>query len=284
MLSKLSHDDELDTFVPSLRKPDWKSNTHCSIDKPISKRRVVPMAPPHAAQTNCLSVLQNPMHSQVRNDSPHRLLLVVSSFHLQCLEESHRHHFDGVLPTQIEDAHGSVNEVIRECWTVPLALSPTIQMRDSPVSHNLTCPCTHYDSTDGPGLAVFSFPPCGPRPEGVEPWQSGVKRCSVTKIANERWTVPTALSSHIQVTNIPVSPDLTQPPTHYKSLYGPQVAIPSINLRFPRESCRSHHLDGIKSCRNDELSFSVKKNVSNQCTVPPVQSPGEQVTNLPVSH
>jgi hypothetical protein len=227
-------------------------------------------------------VINDPAYSRVHLAPYGPPAAVPSLFHPQCLEESHCCHFDGVLPTQIKDAHGSVNEVIREHWTVPLALSPTIQARDSPVSHKLMHLCACYDSTDRPGLAVFSFPPCGPCPEGVEPWQSGVKQCSVKKIINECWTVPMAPSSHIQVMNISVSPDLTHSQMRYSPSYRPKMAVassihPQIHKELHRCSCLGTELGQI-----DNICCSAKDNISKPQTVPQALSPYNQVVSLPV--
>jgi hypothetical protein len=55
--------DGLDTLASSPRCPDLKNNNFlCSVSENVSKRRVVPMAPPPAAQTDCLLIPQDPMH------------------------------------------------------------------------------------------------------------------------------------------------------------------------------------------------------------------------------
>jgi hypothetical protein len=49
----------------------------------------------------------------------------------------------------------SVKKNVSKWWRVPMALSPVLQVRDSPVSVALTHPHMHYKSSNGPWMAMF---------------------------------------------------------------------------------------------------------------------------------
>jgi hypothetical protein len=69
---------------------------------------------------------------------------------------------------------------------------------------------------------------------GVELGQINDIRCSVKDNVSKRWTVPLALSPHIQLTVLPVFPPPTHPKVRNDDSYGPQMTV-SLNLpRFHR--------------------------------------------------
>jgi hypothetical protein len=146
--------------------------------------------------------------------------------------------------------------------------------------------------------------PCSHRSERAKPCQGGTviqersntkrsdhsnAKCSKHSKVNVRRAMKHLVSSThlaktpaVQTICLPVVRTQTRLKTRTESSYGPQMAVAFLHPRFLVET-RTHHLGGVVSCRNDELSFSVKKNVSNRRTVPQALSPGEQVTDLPVS-
>jgi hypothetical protein len=107
--------------------------------------------------------------------------------------------------------------------------------------------------------------------------------CPQRKIVSKQQTVLIAPFSTQQVTDLPISQHSPHLKTHLNSPYGPQVAVPSIPSRFPRESCHSHYINGVELCQNDKSSFSVKKNIREQWTVTQTLPSYMKVNISPVS-
>jgi hypothetical protein len=130
----------------------------CSVSKNFSKRRVVPPALPPALLTKCSPRCQPPTRPKMRFESPYGPQVAVSSIPPGCHEASYSGSLDDAGLLQ-EERQGSVKENVSKQRTVPMALSPIIQVRDSPVSPDLTWSPTRYKSLYGPQLAVPSINP-----------------------------------------------------------------------------------------------------------------------------
>jgi hypothetical protein len=95
--------------------------------------------------------------------------------------------------------------------------------------------------------------------------------CSVNKNVSKRWTVPLALSPHVEVTSIPVALGLTCP----KHVVIHQTAPKRPSSRSPHESeeSRYHCIDGTELRHSDEACCPVRKLVSNQRVMPAAPTP-----------
>jgi hypothetical protein len=262
---------------------------YCSARRLVNKRWTVPTALSSHIQVTNIPVFQDQMRSRTHYDSSYGPQTAVFSVHQRFPAESCHRCLDGVESCQKDELSFSAKENISRRQTVPLALSSHMQVTNVPVFQAVTCSPTRNDLPNDRTMAISSilrrFPKDSRRRHlgDTQGCHNDERHRSVKKDVSKRRTVPMALSPTIQVRDSPVSQVLTRPQMRYKSLYGPQVAVPSIHPRFPRESCRSRHLDGIESCQNDELGFSVKKNISNRRTVPPALFPDQRVVDLPVS-
>ena len=76
-----------------------------------------------------------------------------------------------------------------------------------------------------------------------------------------------------------LSPLLMRLKTRSEFPNGPQPAVLSINPRFPRESCRNHHLEDIERRLNNEACDSINKGVSER-VVPTAPHPAVQTKYL----
>jgi hypothetical protein len=82
-------------------------------------------------------------------------------------------------------------------------------------------------------------------------------------------TVPWALSSDRQATNLSVSRQPTSSKTHYDSPYSPRSSISSSRPRLHEESC-SCRLNDAGTCQSNEQCCSVKKVVNERLVAPMV--------------
>jgi hypothetical protein len=153
--------------------------------------------------------------------------------------------------------HRSASTIVSKRRTVPEALSPQMQVANSPVLRDPTRLKMRIESSYGPQLAVayihlrFMESHCHHR-LGTELGQIDDICCSAKDNVSKQWTVPWALSPYMQVVSLPV----TQVPTRLKTCichsYGPKKAAASTNLRCPQSS-QHRCLEVLRRRRHDTI-------------------------------
>jgi hypothetical protein len=92
----------------------------------------------------------------------------------------------------------------------------------------------------------------GQRLDDTGLFQNEEKDCSGNKDVSKRLTVPQALSSCMQMTNLPVTQDTKRLKTHIRPYYGPKKAIAPTNPCCP-QSLRHRHLEVLRRHRCDTV-------------------------------
>jgi hypothetical protein len=256
-----NRDTEMNS-TQSRRVPDLKNNgICCSMNKNVSKRRVVPPALPPAVLMRCSPRSQPPTRPKTRFEFPYGPQVAVCSIPPRSREESYSGSLDDAGLFQNEEKQSSAKENVNEQRTVPMALS-----------HQRS----HMES---------SSRPLG----GIELHRSDEADCPARNLVSDRRVVPMAPPPAVQMSCLPVSQRPTRLKACYDSLYGPQVAVSSRPPKFREESRRtSCRLGDGKDRAERRWAFvcvsrcSVRENVSGQRTVPEALSPYIQVKFSPV--
>jgi hypothetical protein len=133
--------------------------SHYSVKENVSKRRVVPTAPPLTVQTICSADTHHPTRTKMRNDITNGPTRTVPSFPLRFRKDSPRRCLGGIEPYQNKLIRRSVRKNISKRWTVPWALSPYLQATSLPVTQGPTRIRHSY----GPKMAIASTNPRCPQ-------------------------------------------------------------------------------------------------------------------------
>jgi hypothetical protein len=238
-----------------------------SMNKDVSKRWTVPLAPSPYTQVKDIPVSQDQTQSQTCYKSLYSPQLAVSPFHQRFLPESCLRHLDGVELGLSNAGHCSVRKIVsnrRVACTAPPSLIPT---RSLPCSQRPMPSIACKDPSHGPPMAVSSFCPQSlkdlhqRRLGDAQGCCNDERHRSVKKDVSRQRTVHPALSPIAEVRGLPVTQALTRPYAHYKPSYGPQMAVASIYRRFYKES-PGQHLDNAGLFQIDEMRCSVKDHVS----------------------
>jgi hypothetical protein len=124
----------------------------------------VPRALPPAIQVMNPPVSQDPTRSPMQYSPPYGPQTAIVTIHLWFPIELHRRHVPEVAkPGQSNATHCSGKESVRKRQTVPMALSPYLQVMSLPVTQGPTCLkmriCPYY----GPKKAITSTNPHCPQ-------------------------------------------------------------------------------------------------------------------------
>jgi hypothetical protein len=133
----------------------------CSVRESVSERRVVPVAPPPAAQPNCLPVAPRPTRSTTRIEPSYGPKTAVVLLHPRFHKELHRHRRRfGIESYQAKETRRSAKDNVSERWAEPLAMPPHMQVGELPVERSLMHLQTRSRHSYGPQSAVSSNFPC----------------------------------------------------------------------------------------------------------------------------
>jgi hypothetical protein len=126
-----------------------------SMNKDVSKRWTVPLAPSPYTQVKDIPVSQDQTQSQTRYKSLYGPQVAVLSIHPRFPRESfHSRHLDGVESCWNDESSFSVKKNVSERRAVTQALPSYMKVNISPVSQVLMRPHMHYESSYRPQLAV----------------------------------------------------------------------------------------------------------------------------------
>jgi hypothetical protein len=199
------------------------------LNKDILPNRAASLHP--AVQTMGVPVRAMPTCSQMRVDPSNNPQMVVFLIPLRIHEELCSHRVEDARLRQNDNKCCSGTKHVNKQRTVPMALSPAIQVRDSPVSPALTRSHMCYKPSYGPQTTLASLHlrfneelrrSCH---LGVELGQIDKDRCSVRDNVSKQQTVPLALSPHIHVRDSPVSSALTHSHTRYNPSYETAISL-----------------------------------------------------------
>jgi hypothetical protein len=140
-------------------KLHWFNETSHSMNKLINRRWVAPPVLPPAVPTRYSPHSQQPTHWRTRIEPHYGPQLAILLSHQQFLTESCIRHLKGVKLGLNNIGCCSVSENVSEHWTVHPALSPPVQMTDSPVVRTQTHSKTRIKPCYGPQMAIAPLHP-----------------------------------------------------------------------------------------------------------------------------
>ena len=218
-----------------------------SVMENVRNRQTAPQALSSYQQVTNLLVTLQPTPSTGCKDFPYGPQAAISSIHRRSPVDSCHHHLDDAGPCQNDEPRCSGTKTsVNDEWC--LRHHPMQFQQDPHLVAMEKELCSGNRDTEMNSTQLRRVPDV----------KNNDICCSRNENVSNRRTVPQALSTDPQVTDLPLSPRLTRSKTHFELPYGPQMAVSSSLPRSCEESY-SGSLDDAGISWKEEKRRSVKK-------------------------